>query len=606
MLRLMRGCKDYSPLFLFILVSSTTVTLGTYANRTHDFLNTRQMIPSALLKISDEHALVGYISSPRYPDVYPSNTSSTVSLKIRNNEQLDVIRISFLDLNIGLSNQCEGESLEFYLSEFPETKDLRFRKIYIVCGHKLPEPLVIPSKEILVQFISDSFASEKERGFLIKYEFLNSRTQLHNGCDQADQFRCRNRRCIPNSLKCNHFDDCGDASDEDASTPCLDLPTIPYKTDYLCGSTSSTVGLRESFQRGESKLQNRIVGGLKMSERLRLPFQVSIQLTQVEPVSVLCGGTLIHPLFVITAAHCFNGLLRRSSFKLIFGSNNLAPKNESVNGVQVRYASLITLYPGSSSLNGVEHLGYRRADMINDIAIVELNAPVELTHSVMPACLPHHSETIRAGRECFTSGYGDTRGSGSVFVLKSVMQTVQTAHECRSIYRKFYMEDYTMICAISGLGSGPCNGDSGGPLICLDQQPGLSEEPDRKPGDVIRYLPLGKSSTSSSTLEVGQSRSQKRDSRDGRFVVQGLVSFVAAGNTGGGFCGLGKQVPTIYSRVSTKIDWILSHIKMAASRLGPSDLRIDRNNRPALFGYMFTSGLFQQENFTRPMTLAVS
>ena len=30
----------------------------------------------------------------------------------------------------------------------------------------------------------------------------------------GDKFACANKKCIPTTWKCDHFDDCGDASDE--------------------------------------------------------------------------------------------------------------------------------------------------------------------------------------------------------------------------------------------------------------------------------------------------------------------------------------------------------------------------------------------------------
>ncbi|GFS35651.1 ovochymase-1, partial [Trichonephila inaurata madagascariensis] len=49
-------------------------------------------------------------------------------------------------------------------------------------------------------------------------------------------------------------------------------------------------------------------------------------------------------------------------------------------------------------------------DMRHDIALIKLNAPVQFSDVVRPACLPSLGWDLRAGSLCYVTGWGETRG----------------------------------------------------------------------------------------------------------------------------------------------------------------------------------------------------
>lgn len=608
------------------------------------------MIPSRITTITDHETKSGYITSPNYPKPFEIDSSSVVHLVIKYDQTLDAIRLTFEDLNLECSNLCESESIQISIEsqvssvskedrrqQQQQQKQFKPRRaVFVTCGTIIPEPLLISENNLFIQLNSDNFNRGNNRGFKLKFEFLNTRLQLYDGCERANQYMCRNRQCIPNNLRCNKIDDCGDGSDEDLQALCSNLPTIPYSIDYECGlvkekrdrqQEQQQVDLEQnnkidvtSFENRQEKstiLTNRIVGGDVVktitTNTNGLPFQVSIQLIKVEPISHICGGTLIHPMFILSASHCFKGSASISDYKFVFGLQDL--RTRIVKGiVQVRYANSISSYPGNGIFNiDSDDLTVKFSDLTNDFVLIELNAPVVLNDDVWPACLPHLAEPIEAGRECFASGFGDTRGTGNTFKLKRAKQTILHSSQCHSSYSDFYVDDYTMICVKNQPVNGPCNGDSGGPLLCVDKELKKSEEGvdnvnrNVKPGEIVKYLPIvsdddGDDESVGNHDNIDNHLDNSYIHERLRYTVVGVTSFTTDGNFGGGFCGL-DQVPTIYARVSTKIEWLLSRMKMVMFNLNQDDNLQDFRNISSIFGYMFRSGLSRHPNFTRSMTI---
>lgn len=528
----------------------------------------RHMVPGQRIIITDKDANTGYIMSPGYPSPFPRNSSSNVVLKNQLNPTTSV-RLTFEDLDIEISSFCKNEAVTFHCG-------LRYRPIFTACGSTLPNDIVLDDCiEVRISFNSDDFDTSHNRGFMVRYEFL-AQSYINSSylCNQDTHFVCRNRLCIAKHLRCNQVDDCGDASDEDSSTPCAKLPTIQYPIDYACGLS----GLLSPSSMDE--LGNRIVGGNIVRRAGSWPHQVSIQSTNYESVSQICGATLIHPLYVLSAAHCFREPYK--FIKFIFGAKDLKTdsKPDINNHVQVRYLSNVNFFPSP-----------------NDIALVELNAPIQLTPYVWPACLPHEHETIMANSQCYTTGFGSTRGSGGTLALKRVTQTVRYASECQAPYNKILcLDDYSMICAEANQGDGVCHGDSGGSLMCPDD-PSINIDDTSPIGryQPARSLPLMSSETYNRTKEILR--------KPTRFTVYGVLSHIAGGNGGHAYCGF-ANVPTIYTRVSVFTEWILSlmfrDIRYSSNKKDRDQLKA---NRSLHFGYLFRSGLSRHPNFTKPMTI---
>merc|ERR1712110_1278884 len=303
----------------------------------------------------------------------------------------------------------------------------------------------------------------------------------------------------------------------------------------------------------------RVIGG-KTAQPHSWPWQLYASFDEWD-----CGAIMIHPTWVLSAAHCIPGQSwsARSSdafsdikdlgrtageeitaddlgsigvnrnegdniaasdlafeFRMIFGLHDvLVPGKAKVAILNQNY---ITVRPGF----------HNPTPYNNDIVLVKLKVPMRSSSTLSPICLPSPKTCMPAGHLCAVSGWGNNdRLDSSRYPDKLQEAAVSLLDrgfcqnpdpEAKTIknvyYKKLFNEN--MICAGHEEGfTDACQGDSGGPLSC----------------------------------QMGD---------NGPWVVHGIVSW-------GVGCGHYKR-PGVYTRVKNYTDWVKKLTGIESDGAGPN------------------------------------
>ncbi|XP_056612601.1 chymotrypsin-like protease CTRL-1 isoform X2 [Triplophysa dalaica] len=196
-------------------------------------------------------------------------------------------------------------------------------------------------------------------------------------------------------------------------------------------------------------IHNIVNGGNSLSA---WPWQVSIQTSRGVH---FCGGTLINNNWILTAAHCS---VRVGYHRVVLGEFDRGSDDKAV---QIKTIAKVIVNPNFSKKN-----------FSNDVALLRLSSPVQITTRVSPVKLASSSTNIPSGTLCVTTGWGRTAtGQGPRILQEATLPIVSTA-ECMRYWGPTRSITDSMICA-GGSGSSTCQGDSGGPLVCDSYQVGI-------------------------------------------------------------------------------------------------------------------------------------
>jgi len=238
----------------------------------------------------------------------------------------------------------------------------------------------------------------------------------------------------------------------------------PRPNQYSGASSSAgTCGRRNpSGITGRIKTLSHVDGESEFGE---YPWQVAILKKDQYDNVYVCGGALVGPNHVLTAAHCIKGH-PASELRVRLGEWDVNRETEFYPHVEKDVTSILI------------HPEFYQGNLYNDIALVKFEGFVDLARypHVSPACLPPKYQDF-TGSRCWVTGWGkDSFGTVGKYqnILKEVDVPVINNVDCENKLRRTrlgydFKLDSGFICAGGEEGKDACKGDGGGPLVCEKQ-----------------------------------------------------------------------------------------------------------------------------------------
>ncbi|NWS07386.1 CATG protein, partial [Motacilla alba] len=197
----------------------------------------------------------------------------------------------------------------------------------------------------------------------------------------------------------------------------------------------------------------RIIGGREVKPHSR-PYMAHLKIQRGSQTSY-CGGFLIRPDAVLSAAHCVD----KEGVTVTLGAHNARGRERSQQKIRVG--------------QWVTHPKYSRVGFKNDIVLLKLKPKARINKNVQSIPIPNEKESVREGAECRVAGWGWTSVTETTTdVLREVILKVQKEEICQQLIDKYQRQ--SMLCVgDKSRKKATSKGDSGGPLVCNKKAHGI-------------------------------------------------------------------------------------------------------------------------------------
>jgi secreted trypsin-like serine protease len=209
--------------------------------------------------------------------------------------------------------------------------------------------------------------------------------------------------------------------------------------------------LRGAANRGD--FEPKIVGGTPVADG-KYPFMAFLRISGADGKTYNCGGSLIDPDSVLTAAHC---IVEVNAQKVVLAVGRTVI---SQNQGQLRLATTAFIHPRYNP----------KSSNAYDAAVLKLNRGVTGIKPIKPAT-GSQNDLETPGRLLTVSGWGVTSEGGNPSLrLREVSLPVVADSTARQAYSRLHDPSLQyfpslMVAAGGEKGKDSCQGDSGGPLF---------------------------------------------------------------------------------------------------------------------------------------------
>uniref|UniRef100_A0A2A4K804 Phenoloxidase-activating factor 2 n=1 Tax=Heliothis virescens TaxID=7102 RepID=A0A2A4K804_HELVI len=175
-------------------------------------------------------------------------------------------------------------------------------------------------------------------------------------------------------------------------------------------------------------------------------------------------GVLIHPRVVMTAAHI--------AFK--FGTSLIQNLKIRAGEWDTQTTKEIYPYQERTVQDYYIHENFMPKSLKNDIALLLLETPVEISQHVNVICMPEQDEVFDSHKNCVANGWGKSHfelHDRYAVILKKVEVDMVPHSRCNALLKRTrlghnFQLHRTFVCAGGEEGKDTCQGDGGAPLAC--------------------------------------------------------------------------------------------------------------------------------------------